>query len=144
MEEKIGTPDRRRYNGPERRNVRSRSRRNHKRLSRPFMVKMRIHSPDEEDKIIAHDIVFLRDLIRGGLLFNYNRGLREGTHIDFSINSAKVKTPITCRGEVIRIDRANKSPQCSIYHIAVRFIKADQDKYVTDSLNDLFQRYKTT
>jgi hypothetical protein len=94
-------------------------RRKYKRIDRPFVVKFRVR-PDEplEKDSSCWDIVAVGDLGPGGVLFNYNKKLGIGTHIDLKIGFSVTKPPINCVGKIIRNDELEYH---SMFRVATKF-----------------------
>jgi len=118
------------YAGPDRRKYR--------RLKTSLMVKMHTSSFERGDQSVKYDIVTLRNLSAGGLLFNYDKVVEVGTYLEFTIHFPEVEHPVHCKGEVVRIEKAKQSPPLILYHIAVHFVEEDRIEILEGVLNEFY------
>jgi hypothetical protein len=118
------------YAGPERRKYR--------RLKISLMVKMHTSSFEKGDQAVKYDIVTLRNLSAGGLLFNFDKVVEVGTYLEFTIHFPEVERPVHCRGEVVRIEKAKQSPLLVLYHIAVHFVEEDKIEILEKILGEFY------
>ena len=77
--------------------------RKHKRIQRKFVAHFHVRPHDPAAKT-KWDIVTVRNLSAGGVLFNYDKELTEGRIVDFKINFPGCKDPIVCVAKIIRIE----------------------------------------
>jgi len=96
-------------------------RRKHKRIERPFVVRlaMRPHK-DGHKEAIKWETVTAKNLSAGGVLFYYHKELKKDQFLELQIYFVTFKTVIKCLGKVVRI---NKPESSIIYRIAVSFTK---------------------
>ena len=85
-----------------------------KRLYKQFVVRIQIQSGLTKD----WDVLVIRNISRGGMLFTYHKQLSEGMILNLKINVALNKDPIYCKGKVIHV-RAFGDPR--IYEAGVCF-----------------------
>ena len=119
--------------------------RKHKRIIRPFMVRVRLYQQAGSQKNSKWDIVKVRDLSEGGISFNYDKRIAPGIKLEFRIALPLNKEPIRCIGIVCRIDSSpnHSGPfkKISIYGVAVRFIEIEpiQQEAITKFAKDFFK-----
>jgi hypothetical protein len=77
--------------------------RRYKRIDGKFVARFHVrpHQPDSEKK---WDIVTLRNLSGGGILFNYDGRLPEERTIDLKVNVPGIAEPLICEARIIRVD----------------------------------------
>lgn len=77
--------------------------RRHERINGKFVAHFHVrpHQPAGEKK---WDIVTLRNLSAGGILFNYDGRLPEERSIDLKINVPGISDPLICEARIIRIE----------------------------------------
>ncbi len=93
--------------------------RKHKRIEKPYMVRFQIKQYEGLEISTAEwDMVALKDLSTGGVLFNYNKNLGIGTVLDVKIGFSTSTPPLECAGIVIRV---KEQQYTSIFGIAVAF-----------------------
>jgi c-di-GMP-binding flagellar brake protein YcgR len=102
-------------------------RRKYKRIEKPYRARFR--------KIIAKriisdewDMVTVKNLSAGGMLFNYKRNLGIDTRLDLKINISKSIPLINCIGRIIRIDEHMNSSE---FGIAMEFTEIDEQEKET-------------
>lgn len=99
--------------------------RQYKRIRKQFILRFKIRSgPDHEEVHNGWDMVTLKDLSAGGILFNYNEEIEIGTIIDIKLNFPMSKVPIICTGKIIRND---KIPHISLVRVAAVFLDIDDN-----------------
>jgi len=72
------------------------------------------------------DMVTIRDLGAGGILFNYDQPVAIGTNVRLRIIFPFLKKPIHCIGKVMRNEEVSTYQYPSIYRIATEFEKIKQ------------------
>jgi hypothetical protein len=93
--------------------------RKYKRIEKPYMVRFQIKQyKGLEISTAEWDMVALKDLSTGGVLFNYNKNLGIGTVLDLKIGFSTSTPPLKCAGIVIRV---KEQQYTSIFGIAVAF-----------------------
>jgi hypothetical protein len=84
-----------------------RERRKYKRIEKPFMARLRIKQYEGLKISSAEwDVVALRDLSAGGVLFNYNKNLGINSLLDLNIDVSTATPAIKCLGKVNRIEQS--------------------------------------
>ena len=114
--------------------------RKHRRIERSFMSWFRTISFVFVGRCFSKwDIVTVRNLSAGGMLFSYNDGITTGTQVNFRILFPFSAHAIKCIGRVIRNKRPNKRLHSKIFLIAAEFEKINQkDKELIRSVaNDI-------
>jgi hypothetical protein len=103
-------------------------RRKYKRIEKPYMVRFRVKKYLGLEMPSADwDIVNVKNLSAGGILFFYNINLGFDSLLDLKID-VKSTLIINCVGKIIRIYR---SPPTSTFGIAIKFIDiGEQEKEV--------------
>lgn len=90
------------------------------RIKRHFVVRLRIRpGQTQAESLTSWNIVTVRDLSAGGILFNYDKEIEIGTLIDLKINFPLLITPIDCVAKVVRIEKPSLR---AIVHIAAVFV----------------------
>jgi len=98
--------------------------RKYKRVKKPFIVSFQIKTSDAPRKGPAvWDMVAVLNLGAGGMLFYYNKELKLDALMDLKINLLASKSPIECKGKVIR---SEKLPFGHMYLVAVIFTDIDE------------------
>ena len=93
--------------------------RKYKRIEKPYMVRFQIKQyKGLEISTAEWDMVALKDLSTGGVLFNYNKNLGIGTVLDLKIGFSTSAPPLECAGIVTRV---KEQQYTSIFGIAVAF-----------------------
>jgi hypothetical protein len=81
------------------------------------------------------DMVTVRDVGAGGILFNYDSPVEIGTKIELKISFPLELNPITCEGRVSRNKKIDSYKYSSIYRIAARFERIrNKDKVLIDQI----------
>jgi len=112
-------------------------RRLYKRIAKPFMTKFRIlkDEPSQEDSA-SWDMVVVKNLGAGGILFNYDKKMDMGSLLDLKINFPASEQPIKCTGKVIRIE---DTPHPSVVRIAAVFTEiSEEEKAMINNLAEGF------
>jgi len=112
------------YSGPERRKF--------KRIKRPFMAKFRLGADESyENMDIGWNMVTVRNLSAEGALFNFDRMIKQGTKIDMQIIFPLSRGPISCMGNVNRVEQG-AAPNISYYAICFADIDDNDRKLIND------------
>jgi hypothetical protein len=102
-------------------------RRKYKRKEKPFMVRFRT-IPLVAKKMVSTDwdMVPVKNLSAGGMLFDYNKNLELDSLLDFKIDISKYTPTINCVGKIIRIEELQPN---SRLRIEIEFISiGEQEK----------------
>jgi hypothetical protein len=79
--------------------------RKYKRMETPYMARFRIKQyEDQAMSSTDWDIVAVKNLSAGGILFNYNKNLERDSLLDLKIDISKSTHTINCVGKIIRIE----------------------------------------
>ncbi len=105
----------------------NRERRKYKRTEKPYMARLRIKQYEGLEITSAEwDMVALKDLSAGGVLFSYKKNLGIGALLDLKIDVSTASPTIKCAGRVTRIERSQPH---FILRIATEFTGiAEQEK----------------
>ena len=116
-------------------------RRLYKRIAKPFMARFRVLKDAVSDMSSGDwDMVVMKNLGAGGMLFNYDKEIDMGSVLDFKINFPAKDDPIECEGKVIRIE---ETPHPSIVRVATVFTKIrEEEKTMINSLAEEFYSNK--
>jgi hypothetical protein len=80
-------------------------RRKYKRKEKPFVVRFRTIPLVAKNMVSTDwDMVPVKNLSAGGMLFNYNKSLELDSLLDFTIDIPKYTPTINCVGKIIRIE----------------------------------------
>ena len=112
-------------------------RRLYKRIAKPFMARFRVLKDAVPSASSSDwDMVVMKNLGAGGILFNYDKSIDMGSLLDFKINFPATEKPIKCEGKVIRIE---ETPHPSIIRIAAVFTKiSKEEKTMINNLAESF------
>jgi hypothetical protein len=100
--------------------------RKHKRIEKPFIVKLYAIPDGANDRISPDwDMVVAKDLGAGGVFFYSSRNLEIDTLLGLRIGFSTATPPIECVGKVVRII---EQPDTSIFGIATTFTKIDEQE----------------
>jgi hypothetical protein len=116
------------------------NRRRYKRITKTLMSWLNLSNGNGNPfQSKGWDMVTVRDVGAGGILFNYDKPIEEGTKISLKISFPFKPAPIVCEGRIVRNERIESIKYASIYRIAAEFNKiADSDKQLIDKVaNDL-------
>ncbi len=95
-------------------------RRKYKRMDKPVMVRFRTIPLVAEKMVSADwDMVPVKNLSAGGMLFDYNKNLELDSLLNFKIDISKSTPTINCVGKVTRIEQFKPT---SVFTIAIKFI----------------------
>ena len=116
------------YTGPERRR--------HKRIKKSFIAKFKFRPLPGQSIDSEWNMVTIRNISAGGILFNFNRKINLGSILEFEINFPASKAPIKCAGRVLRVETPKTM---SLFHVATIFVKInDKDKDLINKAADNF------
>ena len=102
-----------------------RDKRAHRRMYRKLIAHFHIRPHDNSERK-SWDIVTVRDLSAGGVLFNYDKKLEEGLAVDFKINFPWSEEQIVCGAKVVRV---GPSAGYGVFAIAAVFTEiSEEDK----------------
>jgi len=80
-------------------------RRKYKRVKKPFIIGFQIKEHKGRKKAFeGWDMVAVLDIGAGGALFYYNKKVEVGSLLDLKVNFSPEEDPISCVGEVIRVE----------------------------------------
>ncbi len=102
-------------------------RRKYKRMEKPVMVRFRT-IPLVAEKMVSADwnVVAVRNLGAGGMLFDYNKKLELDSLLNFKIDISKSTPTINCVGKIIRIEELQP---ISMFRIEIKFTEiGEQEK----------------
>lgn len=102
-------------------------RRKYKRKEKPFMVKFRT-IPLVAKEMVSTDwnVVAVKNLGVGGMLFDYNKKLEPDTLLDFKIDISKSIPAISCVGKIICVKDLKPA---SMFRVEIEFIDiGEQEK----------------
>ena len=100
--------------------------RKHKRIEKPFIVKLHAIPNKANGRISPDwDMVVAKDLGAGGVFFYTSKNLGVGTVLDLRIGFSTSIPPIKCIGIVVRV---KEQPDTSIFGIATAFTKIDEQE----------------
>ena len=112
--------------------------RKYKRIEKPYVVRFQIKQyKGLEISTAEWDMVALKDLSTGGVLFNYNKNLGIGTVLDLKIGFSTSAPPLECAGIVTRV---KEQQYTSIFGIAVAFteIGAQEKEMINKATVEIF------
>ena len=115
------------------------NRRKHKRIVRTFMSWLNFGYANAAYPK-GWDMVTIRDIGAGGILFNYDKPIDVGTQIILKIVFPFKDFPIKCVGSVVRNEKMDSVKYASIYRVAAEFKSiAGADSQTIDSVaNELY------
>ncbi len=109
--------------------------RKYKRMEKPVMVKFR-SIPLVAKKMVSADwdVVAVRNLGAGGMLFDYNKNLELDSVLDFKIDISKSTPTINCVGKIIRIEKLRPT---SLFRIEIKFTGiGEQEKELINKMTE--------
>ncbi len=94
-------------------------RRKYKRKEKPYIVRFRT-IPLVAKKMVSTgwDMVPVKNLSAGGMLFDYNKNLELDSLLDFKIDISRSTPTINCVGKIIRIEKLQPT---SLFRIEIKF-----------------------
>ncbi len=114
------------YNGQERRKYGriELTKRKDKKIVTPYIARFRVKQyEDQEMSFPDWNIVAVKNLSAGGMLFDYNKNLELDSLLDLKIDFFKSIPSINCIGRVVRIEEPMPN---SMSRIAVKFTEIDE------------------
>jgi len=116
--------------------------RKHKRIERSFMSWFRTISFVFIGRCFSKwDIVTVRNLSAGGMLFNYYNNIELGTQVNFRIIFPLSAHAICCIGKIIRNNKPSVNPNTRISLVAAEFEKIKKkDRDLIDAVADEVRR----
>jgi hypothetical protein len=105
----------------------------YKEITSPCIARFRAKQYEgQEMSSIEWNIVAVKDLSAGGMMFNYyEMNLGFGSVLELKIDFIKSKPSINCFGRVVRIEEAHIN---SMFHIAIEFIEInDLDREIINT-----------
>jgi hypothetical protein len=108
-------------------------RRKYKRMDKPVMVRFRTIPLVAEKMVSADwDVVAVRNLGAGGMLFDYNKNLELDSLLEFEISISKSTPTINCAGKIIRIEELQPA---SKFRIEIEFVGiGEQEKKLINKM----------
>ncbi len=98
----------------------------YKRIEKPYMARLRVKQYEGlEISSSEWDMVALKDLSAGGVLFNYKKNVGIGSLLDLKIDVSTATPTIKCAGRVTRIEYTQPH---SILRIATEFTGIDEQE----------------
>src|SRR5258708_5975256 len=117
------------FSGPEKRKS--------KRIDQPYNVRIRVRSHSNED----WNLVLIRDISNGGILFNNHQEIAIGTLLDLKINIVFEEPPIECSAKVLRCRALGQS---GLYEVGLQFEPQDfQNRQKIDRAVEKFEVEKS-
>ncbi len=115
------------YKGPERRK--------YERREKPVMVRFRTIPLVAEKMVSADwDMVPVKNLSAGGMLFDYNKNLELDSLLEFEISISKSTPPVNCVGKIIRIEELQP---ISMFRIEIKFTEiGEQEKKLINKMTE--------
>ncbi len=103
-----------------------RERREYERREKPYMVRFRT-IPLVAIKMVSTgwDMVPVKNLSAGGMLFDYNKNLELDSLLDLKIDISRSTPTINCVGKIIRIEELQPN---SMLRIATEFREIDEQE----------------
>ncbi len=116
-------------------------RRKYERREKPFMVRFQTISLVPKKMVSTDwDMVPVKNLGAGGMLFDYNKNLVLDSLLDFKMDISKYAPTINCVGKVTRIDKPRHT---SMFGIAIKFTEiGEQEKEMINTTVEGFLEYK--
>ena len=103
--------------------------RKNKETEKPFTARFRVKQYESQDLSLTNwNIVDVKNLSAGGMLFNYNKNQKIDSLIDLKIDISESIPPINCVGKILRIEELQPH---SMYHIATEFTELDKQEKET-------------
>jgi len=115
-----------------------RERRKYKRIEKALIAKFKSVA-DSGGNDVTWNMVTLKNISAGGMLFNFDKKLQLHGILDIQINFPALKNPVKCRGKVLRVDKI----VASLYGVAVLFTKlSNEDKNIINRKAEEFYSKK--
>ena len=96
--------------------------RQHKRIEKPYTVRFR---PLSSVGAQTWDMILIKNISAGGLLFHYEHEIKKDTLLNFKISFAYGMPVIECVGRVLRSNAVGKPP---VFATAVNFIEISRSQ----------------
>lgn len=112
----------------------------YKEIVSPCITRFRVKQSDsQETSSIEWNIVAVKNLSAGGIMFNYYRkNLDVGSLLELKIDFIKSTPTISCSGRVVRIENAHTN---SMFRIATEFTEIDeQDREIINTTVESIQK----
>ncbi len=110
-------------------------RRKYERREKPVMVRFRT-IPLVAKKMVSTDwdMVPVKNLGVGGMLFDYNKNLELDSLLEFEISISKSTPPVNCVGKIIRIEELQP---ISMFRIEIKFTEiGEQEKKLINKMTE--------
>ncbi len=110
-------------------------RRKYKRMEKPVKVRFRT-IPLVAEKMVSTDwdMVPVKNLSAGGMLFDYNKNLELDSLLEFEISISKSTSPVNCVGKIIRIEELQPA---SKFRIEIEFVDiGEQEKELINKMTE--------
>ncbi|MEE9214773.1 MAG: PilZ domain-containing protein [Thermodesulfobacteriota bacterium] len=115
----------------------------YKRILKQYMARLKIRS-DEAQEMESYDwdMVPVKNLSAGGMLFDYNKKLELESLLDFKIDISKHTPTINCVGKVTRAEQFQST---SMFCTAIKFTEiGEQEKEIINTTVEELLEYKIT
>ena len=90
-------------------------RRKYERAESPCVIEFQTRPGQVQEKGTAkRGMVIVEDVGAGGVSFNYNKNLQNGSLVDMKIGISSTTPPINCVGKIIRVKKIPDSPKLGI------------------------------
>ncbi|OIO37021.1 MAG: hypothetical protein AUJ72_05330 [Candidatus Omnitrophica bacterium CG1_02_46_14] len=110
--------------------------RKYQRLNKQFVVRIQIPEISKE-----WDMVLIKDISKGGLLFRYHKEFGVGMSLNLKISVAFNKSSILCVGKIVRI-KVSGNPKS--YDVGISFTKlAESNALLIESVIEKISSDKT-
>jgi hypothetical protein len=132
------------YNNLERRKYKriELAKRKYKKIVPPYIARFRVKQYEGQEMSSPDwDIVAVKNLSAGGIVYDYNKNLELDSLLDLKIEFFKSIPAINCIGRVVRI---KKSQPYSMFRIAAKFTEIDeQERKMINTTVEAMLRKKT-
>ncbi len=118
------------------------AKRKYKKIVPPYIARFRVKQYEGQDMSSPDwDIVAVKNLSAGGIVYDYNKNLELDSLLDLKIEFFKSIPAINCIGRVVRIE---KSQPNSMFRIAAKFTEIDeQERKMINTTVEAMLRKKT-
>ncbi len=114
-------------------------RRKYERREKPFMVRFRT-IPLVAKKMVSTDwdLVPVKNLGAGGMLFDYNKNIELDSLLEFEISISKSMSPVNCVGKIIRIEKLQPT---SLFRIEIKFtdIGEQEKELISKAIEEILE-----
>ncbi len=114
-------------------------RRKYERRQKPFMVRFRT-IPLVAKKMVSTgwDMVPVKNLSAGGMLFDYDKNLELDSLLDFKIDISRSTPTINCVGKIIRIEKLQPT---SLFRIEIKFtdIGEQEKELISKAIEEILE-----